>query len=421
MTYPVVGNETEVQSNYVLSYEDAAPISSFAQRTPDDEEVHDYECEGNGVPYGYCAGKNYAFRKAAVYPACMDYNQSMNALNTCITPDGEEQPNCVAVAYAQSAFIAFCTGGDPHCGTYLEVHQIEGTPYSEETDVIAERVVTETRVSGYFTTTLPLTWMGNPKKVLCAYSESFIRVGSIMYVTNRVPTCCCAKPYKPATRVGSVQCPTGPTGSGALGKKTTSLAETLTVDTLFQQYPYCPINLDSDYDSIICSVYDVINMRHYAKQCDVVTQVNANSARSWTSDDLDGKTYDGLCPYFDSCALTLDNGLCFGDDLVYSFAGRVGRVTEVDDVSLIPKVRVSFNDGRTSYLFNKDQVEKEYKLSMYEIWWTLRTKSELIVQKRKGFNVTEPKCTFDIVNNRYFPYTLLDDDGNPKDFATSLD
>ena len=101
--------------------------------------------------------------------------------------------------------------------------------------------------------------------------------------------------------------------------------------------------------------------------------------------------------------------------------GAWGRVTEVDDVSLIPKVRVSFNDGRTSYLFNKDQVEKEYKLSMYEMWWTLRTKSELVVQKRKGFNVTEPKCTFDIVNNRYFPYTLLDDDGNPKDFATSLD
>jgi hypothetical protein len=99
----------------------------------------------------------------------------------------------------------------------------------------------------------------------------------------------------------------------------------------------------------------------------------------------------------------------------------VGRVTEVDDVSLIPKVRVSFNDGRTSYLFNKDQVEKEYKLSMYEIWWTLRTKSELIVQKRKGFNVTQPRCTFDIVNNRYFPYSVLDDDGNPLDSATLQD
>ena len=66
-------------------------------------------------------------------------------------------------------------------------------------------------------------------------------------------------------------------------------------------------------------------------------------------------------------------------------------------------------------------MEKEYKLSIYEIWWTLRTKSELIVQKRKGFNVTQPRCTFDIVNNRYFPYGVLDDDGNPLDSATLQD
>ena len=65
-------------------------------------------------------------------------------------------------------------------------------------------------------------------------------------------------------------------------------------------------------------------------------------------------------------------------------------------------------------------VQKEYSLSMYEIWWVLRTKSEFVVQKRKGFNITSPKCTFDIVNNRYLPYTLIRD-GIPQDSATSLD
>ena len=47
----------------------------------------------------------------------------------------------------------------------------------------------------------------------------------------------------------------------------------------------------------------------------------------------------------------------------------MGRVTAVDDSALIPTVLVTFNDGRTSYLFNKDMVQLETYKSMYEIWW----------------------------------------------------
>ena len=421
VAYPVIGNETEVQPNYVLSYEDSSPVPAFAQRTPDDSTVHDYDCQGLAVPYSWCAGKNYAYQKTADYAACNDYNQTLNALSNCFEPDGTELSHCVAVAYTQTAFIGLCSTDDSHCGTYLEVHQIEGTPYSAQEDVVTERRIETRGVSGFYTTTVPLTWMGDQRKVLCAYTESFIRIGSIVYIKPTVPVCCCAKPYKPATRVGSIQCPTGPGGGGAFGTNTKNLAQTLLVDMLTENYPLCSSDLNSDSDTMLCSAWERLDMRHYTRPCLAVDQSDPNVWRTWTSNDLDGKEYDGQCPYFDSCALTLDGGKCKGEDLVYTFGGRVGRVTYVDDVSLIPKVRVTFNDGRTSYLFNKDQVEKEYKLSMYEMWWTLRTKSELVVQKRKGFNVTEPKCTFDIVNNRYFPYTLLDDDGNPKDFATSLD
>lgn len=35
-----------------------------------------------------------------------------------------------------------------------------------------------------------------------------------------------------------------------------------------------------------------------------------------------------------------------------------------------------------------------------EIWWVLRTAGNRIVQKRKGFNVTAPQCTFDEKSNR---------------------
>ncbi len=419
--YPVLGNETEVRKNYNLVYEDGTAMPSSAERSADDNEVIDYDCESPGVPYSYCNGKNYAYQKSQLVPACMDNNQSMNTLNNCYSPvDGSPLPNCVAVAYTQNAFIGLCKGESSHCGTYLEVHQIEGTPYSLQTDVISDVRITTRGVSGYYTTVLPTTWMNNPNKVLCAYTESFIRVGSIVYITSNVPVCCCAKPFKPATRVGSVQCPTGPNGGGAFGYPVKNLAQTLVVDASFAQYPYCPIDLTSDRDLMMCSTYEAKDRRHYVRPCLPVRQANNFLARSWTSDDLDGKEYDALCPYFDSCALTLDDGKCKGGDLVYTFMGRVGKVTYVDDVSLIPKVRVTFNEGRTSYLFNKDQVRKEYSLSMYEIWWVLRTKSEFVVQKRKGFNVTYPKCTFDIVNNRYFPYTLLRN-GIPQDSATVAD
>lgn len=423
INYPVLGNESEVAINYVTSYENGDFVPSYAMRSPDDFEVHDPQCVSRNVPFSFCAGKNYAFKKSPMTPACMDNNQSVNAMKSCTSPDGVTEPHCVAVAYSQNAFIGQCNPDvdhDDHCGTYLEVHQIEGTPYSLQTDVISDRMLTTRNVSGYYTTTLSLNWMKQPSKVLCSYTEAFIRIGSIVYVNPVVPVCCCAKPFKPATRVGSIQCPTGPSGGGAFAFRTRSLVQDLSVNRLFSAYPYCPSDLSSDVDLMMCSTYERIDMRHYTRPCKPVTQTNPAVFRSWSSDDLDGKEYDNICPYFDSCALTLDDGKCKGDDLVYTFMGRVGRVTYVDDISLIPKVRVTFNDGRTSYLFNKDQVQKEYTLSMYEIWWTLRTKSEFVVQKRKGFNVTSPKCTFDIVNNRYFPYALLQD-GIPVDSATVLD
>jgi hypothetical protein len=36
----------------------------------------------------------------------------------------------------------------------------------------------------------------------------------------------------------------------------------------------------------------------------------------------------------------------------------------------------------------------------------VRSPSEFTVQKRKGFNVTEPQCTFDTTHNRCGPYSL---------------
>lgn len=50
----------------------------------------------------------------------------------------------------------------------------------------------------------------------------------------------------------------------------------------------------------------------------------------------------------------------------FTFIGRIGVVTAVDNEAVIPMVWVSFNYGRTSYQFEQSQVELETRSkSMY--------------------------------------------------------
>jgi hypothetical protein len=60
-----------------------------------------------------------------------------------------------------------------------------------------------------------------------------------------------------------------------------------------------------------------------------------------------------------SCALTEDQGKCKRADLRFTFRGRVGMVTALDNAADIPQVMVSFNEGRTPYQFNQKHVRLE--------------------------------------------------------------
>lgn len=113
--------------------------------------------------------------------------------------------------------------------------------------------------------------------------------------------------------------------------------------------------------------------------------------------------------FLDNCALTQNDGKCTGNDLRFSFIGYTGIVTEVNNDATIPTVRVTFNNNRTSYEFVQTDVKLELYKSQYELWWVVRSPAFNTVQKKKGFNITNPQCTFDNTNNRYFPYAILKD------------
>ncbi len=246
--YLVIAEDDEVMKNYYFVTEDGGAIPNVEQRSADDFTYHNTSCVSLNTPYRYCQGRNYAFQRSPLRPACMDNNKSVDALAGCYAPNGTALEKCVAVAYTANTFIAQCGIDDPECGTYMEIHMAHGTPYQDEKQIVSEVKIDQRNVSGYYTTVLPLTWMNNQTKVLCSYSESVLRLGSLVYIRSTAPVCCCPPPYSADTRVGSFQCPIGPTANGAFGYQPKSLADTLNVDTLLLDYPFCPIDLSYNED-----------------------------------------------------------------------------------------------------------------------------------------------------------------------------
>ena len=248
---PVLASDEEVQINYNLIFDDWSLVPAAYSRTPDDYSVLNTTCESRGVPGTNCMNKNHGYVKSVVQPACMDHNSTIDALANCYDIYGNLYPYCVQVAYTQTTFVPQCnvgfavSGGDTtHCGTYLEVHQIHGTPYSLEDDKISDVFIDTRNVSGYYTSVLPLTWKGDSTKVLCAYSESFFRIGSVVYVTATAPVCCCPGTYQPTTRVGSFFCPISSAGSGPFAAYISSVADDIVRDSIIIDYPYCHSDLD---------------------------------------------------------------------------------------------------------------------------------------------------------------------------------
>lgn len=365
--YKVIASDTEVSKNYYIVDEDGNSIATSYERSADDFKLLDTTCISLNNPHSYCQGRNYAYQRSPLRPACMDNNYTLDVLAGCYYPNGTYSQYCVQVAYSANTYIPYCGIADEHCGTFLEIHMAHGTPYTSETDIISSVQLTETNRTGYFTTVLPLTWMNNQSKVLCTYSESVFRVGSLVYIQNTAPVCCCAPPFDSTTRKGSFQCPVGATGVGAFAYRSQTLADILSVDSLMQAYPFCSIDLTADHDLMMCAQIDITNRRSYTRGCYNVTKevFTKGATRIYGSNDLEN-LYEGQCPYYDSCGLTLDSGKCHGNDLKFTFIGRVGLVTAVDDTATIPTVTVSFNNNRTSYVFRQQHVMLETQSkSMY--------------------------------------------------------
>ena len=245
----------------------------------------------------------------------------------CQWPNGTWATKCAAMGYTINTFIPQCgpNQGDS-CGTYIEIHQRHGTPYSAETDVISSVQLDQFNVSGAYTTVIPLTWMGNQSRVICAYSENFLRIGSVVYILPISPQCCCPYQYdftisrtflgenspndysttsqttgsirvasskmyqchshssqptkcqSSPTYFGGFFCPWGPNGgSGATATfDIGGVYDALAVDNNVIGYPFCQSDQNGP-DILMCSVLDHVqnSSRYYTRPC---APVNYSSA-----------------------------------------------------------------------------------------------------------------------------------------------
>ena len=287
------------------------------------------------------------------------------------------------------------------------------------------------------TTTISLNYKGDKNKILCAYSETKIRIGSMVRIRLDSPTCCCPPSYNRSKKEGSFFCPKDTQkeyGGGPFAKKDSTPIEFVQRDLNNDIYPYCH-HMEENEDILMCSreqgwrssehetairemILGSADM-FYTAPCSVL-QADDNGV--YSSRDLKGG-YADTCPFgkaFEGCARVPSSTDCTAGDSRYGFSGKIGKVERLpggNSYDPNPYYGVSFNDGRTVYDFHGHHLSLERPRSNYELWFVQRNRFEKILRKRKGFRVIWPECTFDVVNDRYFPYAIVDSDD---DFVQSL-
>ncbi len=82
----------------------------------------------------------------------------------------------------------------------------------------------------------------------------------------------------------------------------------------------------------------------------------------YTSGDLDG-SYESPCPYFPGGGVNTDGSItCGGQDMLFTFIGHVGRITNVPDPGVHEdRYSVTFNGGRTTYMFSEEEIKVEVR------------------------------------------------------------
>ena len=316
---------------------------------------------------------------------------------------------------------------DPNCGSYIEIHRSNGSPYECEATSFSETKIMNSETNGMTTTTIDLTYKGNPNRILCAYNETKIRVGSMVRISEESQQCCCPPSYNKLTKLGSFFCPRKKgVEAGPFVDFFDTLAEQFERDKDHLQYPFCH-DMEEDEDVLMCSrdlernqslatsgiLSDMIGSNNSLFFTEICQTIHRNENNRFSSEDLQGE-YEDSCKLgrtFGACGANGNWNECASRDRPFNFRNKIGKVTRLPRNEKEKEYGVTFNDGRTEYNFTIEYLELQEPDSNYELWFVQRNRFEKILQKRKGFRVVWPECTFDPVNDRYYPFAEVSPEG----------
>lgn len=368
-------------------------------RRADDVLFIDETCNGIRDPHMACIADRFAAARSKMMPPCWDNNQTVDSTLDCYTTKGKRKPHCMQVSYSQNAFITVCGGqfaDDNHCGTYLEIHKANGTPYDNEATILSDAKITTPVTNGMQTTTLPLSYKGDPSRILCSYEEIDIQVGSMVRVHSDVPSCCCPPWLSPirSSKIGAFFCPKRMRSKegGPFAPALKTLDEQYADDKFQQSFPWCPDLDGTEKDAIMCTqerlfAYDT--QSYSVRPCMQLVEVDGGG---YSSADLMG-IYNNECPYgdtFKGCGLAPSSngelGECHMKDHQFTFKDEIGKVVHVPDKP-DEKYGVTFNDGRSVYWFARNELEFLKPDGNYQIWFVQRNRySEKVIQKKELMN-----------------------------------
>lgn len=394
-------------------------------RRADDVIYIDESCTGLRQPHTGCIDDRFAAARSKLNPPCWDNNSTVDSTLDCYTPTGKRRRHCMQVSYSLNAFIPIC-GGDfeesNDCGSFLEVHG-PSTPYDNEEAMLSQTKITTPMSNGMYTTTISLNYKDDPSRILCSYEYNDIQVGSMVRIKNSI-SCCCPPWLSPLrdSHEGAFFCPKRKSSKdgGPFAPDYQGLEDKYADHDFQRSFPRCPA-LDGE-DILMCTQERVFaedvprghSGRYFVRPC--APLVEADDSGQYSSADVSG-LYPGVCPIdkrFAGCGMIPSStGLCHDKDHHYTMKDEIGKVTSIPTKSNPNYYGVTFNDGRSVYWFQKEDLDFLRPEHNYEVWFVVRNRFEKRVKKRKPFRVIWPRCTYDSVNDRYFPYAMLDDDGSP--------
>ncbi|CEG35708.1 RxLR-like protein [Plasmopara halstedii] len=184
---PAYMDPTHIAEKISLVDESGATLDMQVSRIGDRPSTFDQSCylDDDLIPFrlqktlsssGVSVSRNYTnsgcigrlqglvSMEKVVRPACWDYNDSVNALDSCHHVDGRKGNTCVAVGYMQTSYIVQCGGAfelSNHCGTFLELHEPDNEVILSQTRLMRQYP------NGFRTTTLPLFFRGDRARTVC--------------------------------------------------------------------------------------------------------------------------------------------------------------------------------------------------------------------------------------------------------------